>query len=58
MSQSVVENVPKANVESVHSSRVNSTVNSAGRKSAHNQSVNSAKGISNVPKLVVRKDQG
>ena len=68
MSQSVVENVPKANVQSVlrpmvklvpisnvqsvHSSRMNSTVDSAGKERAHNQSASSA------PKFVVRKNQG
>ena len=68
VSQSVVENVPKVNVQSVlrqkvklvpkenvqdvHSSGMNSTVNSAGTESAHNQSASS------VPKLVVRKNQG
>ena len=62
--QSAVENVPKANVQNVlrpkvklvpkvnvQSSGLNSTVNSAGKESAHIQSA------SNVPKLVVRKDQ-
>ena len=44
-----MELVPKANVQS---SRMNSTVNSAGNESAHNQSASS------VPKLLVRKDQG
>ena len=44
-----VKLVPKLNVQN---SGMNSTVNSAGRESAHNQSAN------NVPKLVVRKDQG
>ena len=44
-----VKLVPKLNVQN---SGMNSTVNSAGRESAHNQSANS------VPKLVVRKDQG
>ena len=74
VSQSAVENVPKANVQSllrpmiklvptanmqsVHSSRVNSTVNSAGKESAHNQSERSAKGINSAPKLAVRKNQG
>ena len=65
MSQSAVENVPKANVQNVlrpkvklvpkanvQSSRMNSTMNSTGKESAHNQSVSS------VPKLVVRKNQG
>ena len=65
VSQSVVENVPKANVQNmlrpkvklvpkanVQSSGMNSTVNNAGNESAHNQSASS------VPKLVVRKDQG
>ena len=65
VSQSAVENVPKANVQNVLRSRVksvpksnvqssgmNSTVNSAGKESAHNQSASS------VPKMVVRKDQG
>ena len=42
----------KANVQSVHSSRMNSTVNSAAKESAHNQSASSA------PELVVRKNQG
>ena len=63
VSQSVVENVPKANVQNVlrpkvklmpkanvQSSGMNSTVNSGGKESAHNQSASS------VPKLVVRKD--
>ena len=63
--QPAVENVPKANVQNVlrpkvklvpkanvQSSGMNSTVNSAGKESAHNQSASS------VPKLVVRKDQG
>ena len=62
--QSTVENVPKANVQNVlrpkvylvpkvnvQSSGLNSTVNSAGKESAYNQSASS------VPKLVVRKDQ-
>ena len=68
MSQSVVENVPKpnlqsvlrpkvklvpkANVKGVHCSGMNSMVNSAGKESTHNQST------SCVPKLVVRKNQG
>ena len=39
----MVKLVPKANVQSVHSSRVNSTVNSAGKESAHKQSASSAK---------------
>ena len=65
VSQSAVENVPKANVQNVlrpkvklmpeanmQSSGMNSTVNSAGKESAYNQSASS------VPKLVVRKDQG
>ena len=65
VSQSVVENVPKANVQNVlrpkmklmpkanvQSSGMNSNVNSAGKESAYNQSASS------VPKLVVRKDQG
>ena len=68
VSQSVVENVPKANVQcvlrpmvklvpktnvqDVYSSGMNSTLNSAGKEIAHNQSENS------VPKLVVRKNQG
>ena len=60
-----VKNVPKANVQNVlrpkvklmpkvnvQSSGMNSTVNSAGKESAHNQSASS------VPKLVVRKDPG
>ena len=64
VSQSVVENVPKANVQNVlrpkvklvpkvnvQSSGLNSTVNSAGKESAYNQSASS------VSKLVVRKDQ-
>ena len=63
--QPAVENLPKANVQNVlrptvklmpkanvQSSGMNSTVNSAGKESAHNQSASS------VPKLVVRKDQG
>ena len=48
----MVKLVPKTNVQSVHSSRMNSTVNSAGKESAHNQSASSD------PKLVVRKNQG
>ena len=65
VSQSAVENVPKAKVQNVlrpkvklvpkanvQSSGMNSTVNSAGKESAYNQSASS------VPKLVVRKDQG
>ena len=44
-----VKLVPKANVQS---SGMNSTVNSAGKESAHNQSASS------VPKFVVRKHQG
>ena len=68
MSQSLLENVPKVNVQSefrpkvklvpkanvqgVHSSGMNSTVNGAGKESAHNQSASS------TPKLVVRKNQG
>ena len=68
VSQSVVENVPKANVQialrpmvklvpkakvqSVHNSKMNSIGNSARKESAHNQSANSA------PKLVVRKNHG
>ena len=44
-----VKLVPTANVQS---SGMNSTVNSAGKESAHNQSASS------VPKLVVRKNQG
>ena len=64
VSQSAVENVPKANVQNVLRPKVklvptvnvqfsgmNSTVNSAGKESAYNQSASS------VPKLVVRKDQ-
>ena len=43
-----VKLVPKVNVQS---SGMNSTVNSAGKESAYNQSASS------VPKLVVRKDQ-
>ena len=63
--KSAVENVPKANVQNVlrpkvklvpkgnvQSSGINSTVNSAGKVSAHNQSASS------VPKLVVRKNRG
>ena len=58
MSQSVVENVPKANMQSllrpmvklvskanvqgVHSSGMNNIVNSTGKESAHNQSASSA----------------
>ena len=73
MSQSVVENVPKANVQSllrpmvklvpkanvqsVHSSRMNSTVESAAKENAPNQSASSAKGINSALKVVVRKDQ-
>ena len=65
VSQSAVESVPKANVQNVlrpkvklvpkanvQSSGMNSTVNSAGKESIHNQSASS------VPKLVVRKNQG
>ena len=65
MSQSAVENMPKANVQNVlkpkvklvpkanvQNSGMNSTVNSAGKESAHNQSASS------VPKLVAKKDQG
>ena len=65
VSQSAVENVPKANVQivlkpklklvpkaNVQSSGMNSTVSSAGKESAHNQSASS------VPKLVVRKNPG
>ena len=44
-----VKLMPKANVQS---SEMNSTVNSVGKESAHNQ------GASSVSKLVVRKDQG
>ena len=44
--------VPKANVQGVHSSGMTSTVNSAGKESAHNQSVSSG------PKMVVGKNQG
>ena len=44
--------VAKTNVQGVHSSGMNSNVNSAGKESAHNQSASSA------PKLVVRKNQG
>ena len=63
--QPTVENVPKASVQNVlrpkvklvpkanvQNSGMNSTVNSAGKESAHNQ------GASSVSKLVVRKDQG
>ena len=63
--QPAVENVPKANVQNVlrpkvklmpkanvQSSGMNSTVNSAGKESAYNQSASS------VPKKVVKKDQG
>ena len=65
VSHSAVEKVPKAYVQNVlrpkvkvmpkanvQCSGMNSTVNSAGKESAHNQSASS------VPKLVVRKDQG
>ena len=68
LSQSVVENVPKgnvlsvlmpmvklvpkANVQGVHRPGMNSTVQSAGKESAHYQCASSA------PKLVVRKNQG
>ena len=65
VSQSAVENMLKANVQNVlklkmklvpkanvQSSGMNSTVNSAGKESAHNQSASS------VPKLVVRRNQG
>ena len=64
VSQSAVESVPKANVQNVLRPKVklvpkvdvqslglNSTVNSADKESAYNQSASS------VPKLVVRKDQ-
>ena len=64
VSQSAMESVPKANVQNVlrpkvklvpkvnvQSSGLNSTVNSAGKESAYNQSASS------VPKWVVRKDQ-
>ena len=64
VSQSAMESVPKANVQNVlrpkvklvpkvnvQSSGLNSTVNSAEKESAYNQSASS------VPKLVVRKDQ-
>ena len=44
--------VPKANVQGVHKSRMNSTMNSAGKESAHNQSASS------TPKLIMRKNQG
>ena len=52
-----VQNVLRPKVKFVHkvnvqSSGMNSTVNSAGKESAHNQSASS------VPKLVVRKNQG
>ena len=63
--QPALENVPKANVQNVLRPKVklvpkanvqslgmNSTVNSAGKEGAHNQSASS------VPKLVVRKNQG
>ena len=53
----MVKLVSKANVQSVHSLRVNGTVNIAGNKTAHNQSASSAKGINSAPKLVVRKDR-
>ena len=36
--RSIVKLVPKANVQSVHNSRKNSTVNSAGKESVHNHS--------------------
>ena len=54
----MVKLVLEANVQSVHSSRVNSTGNSAGKESAYNQSASSAQGIKNAPKWVVRKDEG
>ena len=38
----MVEFVPRANVQCVHSSGMNSTVNSAGKESVHNQSASSA----------------
>ena len=46
----MVKLVPKANVQGVHSSAINSAVNSPGKESAHNESC--------APKLVVRKNQG
>ena len=48
----MVELVPKANVQGIHSSGMNITVNSAGKESVHNQSARSA------PELVVRKNLG
>ena len=71
MSQSVVENgpksnvqnvlrpkvklVPKAKVQGIHTSGKNSTVNSAGKESTHNQSANMQINMpkkSNNPKMV------
>ena len=48
----MVKLVPKASVQGLHGSGENSTVNSAGKESTHNQSA------SGVPKLVVRTNQG
>ena len=47
----MVKLVPKANVQGVHGSGMNSTVNSTVKESTHKQSASS------VPKLVVRKNQ-
>ena len=65
VSQSTVQNMPKADVQNVlrpkvklvpkanvQSSGMNSTVNRAGKERTHNQSARS------VQKLAVRKDQG
>ena len=51
VSRPMVKVVPTANVPGVHSSGMNSTVNSAGKEGAHNQSANSAP-------MVVKKNQG
>ena len=53
-----VKVLPKAKMQSVHNSRVNNTVNKAGKESSLNQSTSSTKGINSAPKLFVRKDQG
>ena len=47
-----VKSMPKVIVQGVDNSGMNSTVNSAGKESAHNQSA------SGGPKLIVRKNQG
>ena len=52
MLRPMVKLVPKANVQDVQSLRMNSTLNSARKESAHNQSADS------VSKLVVQKSQG